>query len=108
MMDYKVTVAPNAKEQMKQYLAYILFVFENEQAYESVKQDYYNTLKRLAKTAGMMRVPDEPELLERGLRRFHFEMHDYVILYRIKDGVTPPLAEVAYIFHTSEDYIKNI
>ena len=107
MREYKVIIAPDAKEQMKRYLAYILFVLRNEQAYEAVKQDYYNTLKRLATTASIIRKPDEPELLERNLKKICFEKHNYVMLFRITDS-DEPVAEVAKIFHTLEDYVKKL
>ncbi len=100
MKRYKVTVAPEAEEQIKRYLAYILIVFQREDAYEAVKEDYYKTLERLSEMADMIGESRFEKLRERGLKQIFFEKHDYVMLYRVKDDT----AEVAKIYHTSEDY----
>lgn len=107
MKKYRIEIVPEAEEQLRKYLAYILFVLNNEQAYKAVKNDYYETLERLSELAGIIRDPDEPELLERGLKKIFFERHDYVILFRLREG-REPIAEIVKIFHTLEDYPNKI
>ncbi|MBQ6133787.1 MAG: type II toxin-antitoxin system RelE/ParE family toxin [Lachnospiraceae bacterium] len=102
MKIHKVTVVPEAKEKMREYLSYLLFVLQSEQAYDAVKKDYHDTIDELSKVAGAHQEPPEPELAERGLKRMHFLRHNYVMLYEM-DGDE---AVVDYIFHESEDY-KN-
>lgn len=104
MKKYKVIVAPEAEGQMKRYLAYILFVFQREDAYESVKADYRKTLKRLGDIAGSIEDPPDKKLADRGLKKITFKSHDYVMLFRVKDDT----AEVAKIFHTREDYQNKL
>ena len=49
MKMHKVTVVPEAKEKMRGYLSYLLFVLQNEQAYNTVKKDYHDTIDVLAR-----------------------------------------------------------
>ena len=104
MKQFKVIVAPEAEEQIQRYLAYILFVFRREDAYEAVKKDYLNTLKRLRTEAGIIGESRFKQLRDRELKQIFFKSHDYVILFRVKGDV----AEVAKIFHTSEDYQNKL
>ncbi len=104
MKEYRVILAPEAEEQIGRYLAYLLFVLQSEQAYDAVKADYYRTLERLTREAGMIRESRFKELRDRGLKQIFFDKHDYVMLYRINGDV----AEVAKIFHTSEDYQNKL
>lgn len=52
----------------------------------------------------MIRESRFKELRDRGLKQIFFDKHDYVMLYRINGDV----AEVAKIFHTSEDYQNKL
>ncbi len=109
MKEYRVIVAPEAEQQIMSYLAYILFVLNSEQAYKSVKGDYYKTLERLKTNAGSIRNPGEPELLERNLKKILFKDHNYVMLFRVTDEDSEmPVAEVVKIFHTLEDYQNKL
>ena len=40
MKKYKVTITPEALEDLNRYLSYLLFVKKNEQAYDAVLADY--------------------------------------------------------------------
>ena len=104
MKKHKVTVVPKAKKKMRGYLSYLLLVLQSEQAYDAVKQDYYETIDELSNIAGSHQEPPEKELAERGLKRMHFLHHKYVMLYEM-DGDE---AVVTYIFHESEDYINKL
>lgn len=54
MKRYKVSIVPEAKEKMRDYLSYLLFVLRSEQAYYAVKDDYYKTIEKLADIAGSL------------------------------------------------------
>ena len=107
MKKYRIEIVPEAEEQIREYLAYILIVFRNKQAYEAVKEDYRNTLTRLSNIAGSIGEPDEDELRIRGLKKILFEKHNYVILYRTIEGDSP-IARIVKIYHTSEDYLRKL
>ena len=104
MKEYEVKIVPKAKEKMRDYLSYILVVFQRENAYEAVKRDYYETIDTLANVAGSRPDPSEPELIRRGLKEMHFLHHKYKMLYWL-DGKE---AVVVYIFHDSEDYLNKL
>ena len=107
MQKYRVQVVPEAEEKAKEYFAYLLFVKRSYQAYKAVKADYRETLKRLQDLAGSIRPPEEPELVERGLKKILFDKHKYFLLYEIIDG-EKPIARVIDMFHESENYINRI
>ena len=100
MKKYKVMVMPEVKIQLRKYLGYLRNEKKNEQAYDSVKKDYKDTIESLEDIAGSLRDCDNPILSRRGLKRIKFMRHDYVLLYRMKGDV----AEVVAMFHTLEDY----
>ncbi|MBQ4463176.1 MAG: type II toxin-antitoxin system RelE/ParE family toxin [Eubacterium sp.] len=104
MKRYKVSIVPEAKEKMRDYLSYLLFVLRSEQAYYAVKDDYYKTIEKLADIAGSLQEPIELELESRGLKRIHFLNHRYIMLYEV-DGEE---AVVVYIFHETEDYLNKL
>ena len=107
MISYRVETVPEAEDKLREYLAYILLVFRDENTYEAVKKDYRRTLERLADNAGGIVNRDEPELRKRGLKRINFEKHNYFLLYEIIDAETP-IARVVDMFHSSEDYINKL
>ena len=102
MKKYEVRVTAEALEQLRDRLSYLLFVKQSEQAYDAVLADYYETIDRLSDMAGTIRTPDEPELVERDLKKMLFLHHDYVVLFRIEGDIV----YVVKIFHTSEDYLR--
>ena len=104
MKEYKVTITPEALEDLNRYLSYLLFVKKSEQAYDAVLEDYFETRDHLTRVAGSRPDSQKPELANRGLKEMYFQRHDYVLLYWI-DGDE---AVVVYMFHTSEDYQNKI
>ena len=104
MISYRVVVVPEAKEQFKDYLAYIVNHLMNVEAALAVADDYDETIAALENNAGSIKICDEPELARRKLRKIHFRRHNYIMLYRIKDDI----AEVVKIYHTLEDYENKI
>ena len=101
---YSVEITDEAEAQLEEYLEYLLFELNSEQAYEAVRDDYYDTLERLTKIAGKIPVSDKPNLAIRNLRAIFFSKHDYVILYRLVGNV----AEIIKIYHTLEDYENKV
>ena len=104
MKEYKVTITPEALEDLNRYLSYLLFVKKNEQAYDAVLADYYETIDSLSMLAGARPDSQKAELTERGIKEIYFQRHDYVLLYWMKGDE----AVVVYMFHTSEDYQNKI
>ncbi len=104
MEEYKGLIPPEALEDLNRYLSYLLFVKKNEQAYDAVLEDYFETVDHLSRVAGSRPDLLKKELAERGLKEMYFQRHDYVLLYRI-DG---DKAMVVYMFHTLEDYQNKV
>ena len=104
MKSFRITIMPEAKGQLRNYLKYLKINLKNEQAYHSVKADYEDTINRLKTLAGSINVCEHPKLAEREIRKIFFRKHDYVLLYRIKGDT----AEVVSMFHTLEDYENKI
>ena len=104
MNKYNVKITPEAKALVRERLLYILLELQNEQAYEAVKADYQNTLKRLSDMAGTIGDSKEPELVKRNLKKIFFKKHDYLLLFRVNGSV----AEVIGMFHMREQYEKKV
>ena len=104
MKKYRVTVTPEALDALNRYLSYLLFVKKNEQAYDLVLKDYFDTIDHLTRLAGSRPDSLKPELAARGLKEMYFQKHDYVLLYWM-DGDE---AVVVYMFHTLEDYQNKL
>ena len=97
---YKVVVTEEAKRQMKKCLAYIRYNLNNEQAYESLKSDYQDTVLELSKSVGIIAEDTDENLRKREIKRIHFLRHRYVMLYTIEDDT----AYIVEIHHELEDY----
>lgn len=98
MRTYKVIITESAKEQLKEYIAYIMREFQNKQAAQALRDDARETKKRLEICAGSLRPLQNPGL--NGYRKMHFLKHDFVMLYRIEgNGVY-----VDRIYHELQDY----
>ena len=102
MNEYKVTITPEALDDLNRYLSYLLFVKKSEQAYDALLEDYYDTIDELSRVAAALKAPLDTELSSRGLKEICFKRHRYVMLYLIEGDE----AVVVYIFHMLEDY-KN-
>ena len=99
MKEYKVTITPEAIDDLNRYLSYLLFVKKSEQAYDALLEDYYDTVDELSRVAVALKMPSDPELSSRGLKKIFFKKHKYVMLY-LMDGDE---VIVVYIFHMLED-----
>ena len=104
METYEVRVTPEAKHLVREHLLYLLLEIQNEQAYDAVKEDYFNTLNRLTNIAGAIGDHPNKKLRERNIRMILFEKHNYLLLFRVKGSV----AEVLGMFHESEQYEEKV
>ena len=82
-MVYKITITDFAFEQLNNITDYIFYNLMNPDAAERVLDDFENAMDKLRRTAGLFALCEEPELAQHGYRRYHFERHRYILLYRI-------------------------
>ena len=104
MNDKKVKVTSDAKKDLGRYLDYIRRVLKNPQAARSVAEDFRETKSKLAGIADSLKKPDSAALVQRGLKRYNFLHHDYLLLFRVKGEIV----EITNIFHASEDYENKL
>ena len=99
-MDYKVVITSDAEEDLEAFIVYILFEKKNEQAAQSVLDDFEATVDNLARVAGSLKLCENPKLKKYGYRRINFLSHNYFMMYRLEGNV----AVVENIFHDLQDY----
>ncbi len=100
---YKIVITDGANKQIGQFLRYVRNTLCNEQAYESLKEDYRETLHELETMAGIIAIDNNALLKKRKLRKIHFRRHRYTILYRVEEDI----AYVIEIHHELEDYMTE-
>ena len=101
MKKYKVTVTPDARQDLKNAVQYIKVKLHNPVAAKSLMDDYIVTRKRLSQMAGSIRDADADSICgRRNLKRINFARHNYFMLFLV-DGDE---AVVTNIFHDREDY----
>ena len=103
MQHYRVELTASAKRQLRNILEYIYYNLRNEQAYQSVKEDFIKTFERLEFSAGLIADSEDDILRKLNLKKMHFISHKYVLLFKVVEDV----AYVVEIHHESEDYINN-
>ncbi len=105
MKAYKVTVSPDAKEDLRKALWYLKYVLKNPQAARNVMDDYIETRKTLSRSAGSIQIPDQSSILgRRNLRRINLAKHDYFMLFRVEgDEVI-----ITNLFHGLEDFENKL
>lgn len=104
MKKYKAVITKQAQEDLRGKLAYIRNHLKNPQAVQSVYNDYKLTRKTLEELAETIREPDSVELRSREMKRINFRMHNYFMLFRIRND----RVEITNIFHGSEDYENKL
>lgn len=102
MNTYRVVITEHAKNQLREYLAYILRKFKNKQAAQAIRDDAKETKDILSRVASSNKLLENSKL--KGYRKIHFQRHSYVMLYRIIDDT----AYVDFIFHELQDYENKI
>lgn len=99
-MEYKVVITSDAEADLEGFIRYLLFEKRSEQAATNLLNDFEVTKRSLSRTAGSLKLCDNPKLKAIGYRRINFLSHRYFMLYRLK-GID---AIVDNIFHELQDY----
>ena len=82
MKNYHITFAPDAEDDLDQYLAWL----DDDDAIASALRDFNEARTRLAKTAGSLTmVYGSEKLRQRGYRRLNFRRHPLYVLYRVEE-----------------------
>lgn len=81
----KVIISPHARQQLEDYVLYVLLEKGNPQAAKSITEAALNTRDRLLDIADSLRFHDDKELAEPGCRKILFKFHDCLFIYRIVD-----------------------
>lgn len=98
-MDYRVVVTVEAEEDLNQFIQYLLWEKQNEQAAKNVLDDFEKTVEILKHVAGSLKLCDNPRLQSLGYYRINFQKHRYFMLYRIEKDIV----YVDDIFHELQD-----
>lgn len=99
-MEYKVFVTADAKEDLDNFIKYLIVEKGNVQAAQNVLDDYDATIASLRIVAGSLKLCDNPRLRKLEYRRINFLNHRYFMMYRIVDDKV----FVDNIFHELQDY----
>ncbi len=100
MQQYLVKISFEAKDQIRNILEYLFFVFKSKQAYDAVKKDFFETVDRLSYTAGVIPESDNEKLRKRRLKIIHFKSHGYIMLFRVDANI----ATIVEVHHETENY----
>ena len=103
-MGYKIVVTADAENDFDQYVSYLLFVKNNEQAAGNLINDFEATKNSLGLIAESLKYCENPRLKELGYRRVNFLSHDYFMLYRVENQTVI----IDSIFHELQDYEHKI
>ena len=103
-MDYKVVITSDAEEDLERFIRYLVLEKLNEQAAVNVLLDFEETKKTLSRSAGSLKLCDNPRLCIYGYRKIRFLSHRYYMLYRIEGDVVI----VDSIFHELQDFENKI
>lgn len=103
-MDYNVIITPNARDDLRGFIQYLLSEKHSHQAAASLRHDVVATIEVLAHSAESFRYCTNPRLKAQGYRRINLSHHKYFMLYR----VTGRNVTVDAMFHESQDYENHI
>ena len=103
-MEYKVVITSDAEADLEGFIRYLLFEKRSEQTVTNLLNDFEVTKRSLSRTAGSLKLCDNPKLKALGYRRINFLSHRYFMLYRL-EGMD---AIVDNIFHELQDYENNM
>ena len=104
MKKYKLVMTAEAKADLKNILSYLQKTFHNQQAVRNVWDDFQETKKTMARSAGSLPEPESERLKERRLKRVNFLRHSYFMLYIIENET----AVIVNIFHNLEDFENKL
>ena len=103
-MDYEVILTTDAENDLNEFLEYLLFEKQSEQAAKNLLDDFEQTMRTLQMVAGSLKDCENSRLRERGYKRIDFISHRYFMLYRIEGNK----AIIDSIFHELQDYENRI
>ena len=103
-MDYKVMISEDAEKDLDNFVRYLLFEKENEQAARNLLEDFELTKQNLSHVAGSLKDCTNPRMKEEGYKRINFATHRYFMLYRIEGDK----AIIDNIFHQLQDYENRL
>ena len=83
-MNYDIVLTENAEEDLEAFVSFILHEKQNPQAARSILDDFDQTTDILSRTAGRLKLCDNPRLRALGYHRINFMSHRYFMLYRIE------------------------
>lgn len=99
-MGYEVIVSAQAQTHFREIINYLLYDLQNHQAAISVTDDFNDTVDRLSRVAGSLKLCEDDILRAKGYRTIHFHRHKYLMIYTV-DGNR---AFVEGIYHDLQDY----
>ena len=102
MKKWKVVATDDVREDLDDFVCYLLVEKLNLQAASALLDDYDETIEELSYTAGPLRSLDDPEL--RDYHKIRLKRHNYYLLYRLV-GET---AVVDHMFHDLQDMDKAL
>lgn len=103
-MDYNVIMMPNAIEDLRNFIQYLIYEKHSRQAASALRSDVATTVEVLTHSAESFQYCTNPRLRALGYRRINLSSHRYFMLYRV-DGHD---VEVDAIFHELQDYENHI
>ena len=103
-MGYRVVVTGNAETDLDEFVRYLLFVKENEQAARNLLNDFEATKNKLESAAESLKLCKNEKLCKQGYRRINFMFHRYFMLYRVVENTV----YIDSIVHELQDYENKI
>lgn len=104
MKEYSVIITPEAKNNLRRLVNYLIYAKKNSQAADNLICDYDLTIVSLSKIAASIREPDSEILKRKNLKRLNFRKMNYFLLFRIDDNTVT----VTNIFHAAEDFESKL
>lgn len=96
---WKVIVTADAKDDLDNFVYYLLVEKMNSQAASAVLDDYDKTIDKLSEVAGRLKYLEDPELADIGYRKIRLKSHNYYLIYRVVGDT----AVVYRMFHDLQD-----
>lgn len=99
-MDYRIVITSNAEADLDEFIKYLIFMKQSEQAAKNLLNDFVKTTNNLRNVAESLQYCDNPKLKQLGYRRTNFLSHRYFMLYRVISNTV----FIDNIFHDLQDY----
>ena len=103
-MQYDVELSQLAEKQYDNILGYLAYKLKNPQAVAAVIDDFDTAVSILEKSPTSFSYCQSEKLKALGLRKFHFEKHKYLFVYRIVESKVI----IEGVYHELQDYENAI